>query len=157
MTSPLQSWKLQQIPNEQNLNVQKPNKTSIASLIDIFPLFHKKLNTFFLPVSFIDDHVFPREFLENALFSNQHFIGSDHTIPTPGHHCIPDEFISGFLVTNQTNCPQGGTPFFEFIHPIGQGWFRYQNHVGSIDIFEMFHETQQRNGLKGFSQTHLIG
>ena len=108
-------------------------------------------------MSFIDDHVFPREFLENTLFSNQHFIGSDYTIPTPGHHCIPDEFISGFLVTNQTNCPQGWTPFFEFVHPIGQGWFRYQNHVGSIDVFEMLHKTQQTDGLKGFSQTHLIG
>ena len=110
-----------------------------------------------LPMSFIDDHVLPIEFLENGFFTKQHFVGGHNDIPSSGHHCIPNEFVSRFLIANQANCAKGWTPFFELVHPIGQSGFGDQNHVGSIDVLVVFHIPQKRDGLQGFAQSHFIG
>ena len=92
-------------------------------------------------MGFINDHVLPIELFEHGFFPQQHFVGSDNDIPTAGHHGIPDEFVTRFLVTNQAHGAQSWAPLFELVHPVGQSGFGHQNHVGSVDVLEMFHES----------------
>lgn len=61
-----------------------------------------------------------------------------------------------FLISSEAHGTKGGAPLFEFIHPIGKCWFWYNNHVRSINVAVVLHVSQQRDCLKGFSQTHLI-
>ena len=88
----MENWT--KLKNEQKL--KKSTKNCSAKLTNGKIQFFKNK----LPMSFINDHVLPIEFLENGFFTKQHFVGGHNDIPTSGHHCIPNEFVSRFLIAN---------------------------------------------------------
>ena len=65
-------------------------------------------------------------------------------------------YVSGLLVTDETDCPDGRTPPLELVHPVSQGGLGDQDHVGTIDVPQVLHVAQQGDGLKGLAQTHLV-
>ena len=40
--------------------------------------------------------------------------------------------------TDQTDSPQSWTPFLKLIHPVGQGGFGNQDHVGAVHVTVVF-------------------
>ena len=66
-------------------------------------------------------------------------------------------YVSGFLVTDETDGSDSGAPPLELIHPVGQGGLGHQDHVRTRNVAQVFHVAQEGDGLQGLAQAHLVG
>ena len=45
----------------------------------------------------------------------------------------------------------------EFVHPVGERRLGHEDHVRPVDVPEVLHVAEERDGLQRFAKTHFVG
>lgn len=84
-------------------------------------------------VGFVNDDVFPGEFLKMGLFAQDHLVGGDHNVEVLGEDTLINEFGALFFGALEDENVDAGGPVLEFALPVVEGGFGDGDEVRTRD------------------------
>lgn len=122
------------------------------------PQFLRDLTVLVLDlVSFVDHHVFPFELKQVAHTNSSTLEGGQTHVELSRDELGLEDIFSFLFACYQVDNSEAWVPLFEFLHPVRDSTLRNDDKVWPWNLFVFHKEGQERYGLDGLSETHLIG